>query len=535
MKKMKKIMAVLLAAVMTLAMAVTAFADEGATTTTGNGTLTVSVKSGTTPAQTLKDQTIYLYKLFDVTESGSSENAHYAYTVNTTDGYKKAIVSALNNDKITEDSTDEEIENAVSSLGSDNAKEVQNFANAFRKYALNNKVAATKDSGKITDETKTDYQFTGLDYGYYLVCVGSVNSIQASLLTVDATHNTVALKSEAPDITKTADKDANTVSVGQTVTYTIKGTVPDMTGYDAYVYKIHDTLTDGLDFVTNDDGTKVKVSVKIGGTEVSDVTTADFVGSDGNVSNTATRTMLLDLSKKVQVATTGQEIEVIYQATVNKDAVVETKNSASLEYSNDPGSDGTGTTKPHEVVTPTYPLDVKKTDTHKAMLADAHFTLYGAKEDESIDKNIVIKVTKDTEANGKYTYAEDQNSVDAITDVITVASGIDEKDYNLHINGLKAGVYYLEETQAPDGYNKLAAPVKVTITKTGDTTYTVSTPNKQGVDTEEQDKIIDIENSTGSLLPSTGGRGAIAFGIVAAILVFGVVVSFMRDKRKASL
>lgn len=55
------------------------------------------------------------------------------------------------------------------------------------------------------------------------------------------------------------------------------------------------------------------------------------------------------------------------------------------------------------------------------------------------------------------------------------------------------------------------------------------------MDTEEEDKIIDIENSTGSLLPSTGGRGAIAFGIVAAILVFGVVVSFMRDKRKANL
>lgn len=178
---------------------------------------------------------------------------------------------------------------------------------------------------------------------------------------------------------------------------------------------------------------------------------------------------------------------------------------------------------------------LKKTDTHSTMLADAHFTLYGANEDGTIDKTNVIKVTKDTDANGKYTYAEDQNATDAITDVITVGSGIDEKDYNLHINGLKAGVYYLEETQAPDGYNKLAAPVKVTIKKTGDTDYTVSTPNKQGVDTEEEDKIIDIENSTGSLLPSTGGRGAIAFGIVAAILVFGVVVSFMRDKRKANL
>ena len=161
--------------------------------------------------------------------------------------------------------------------------------------------------------------------------------------------------------------------------------------------------------------------------------------------------------------------------------------------------------------------------------------LYGANEDGTIDKTNVIKVTKDTDANGKYTYAEDQNATDAITDVITVGSGIDEKDYNLHINGLKAGVYYLEETQAPDGYNKLAAPVKVTIKKQVIQIILFQTPNKQGVDTEEEDKIIDIENSTGSLLPSTGGRGAIAFGIVAAILVFGVVVSFMRDKRKANL
>ena len=46
------------------------------------------------------------------------------------------------------------------------------------------------------------------------------------------------------------------------------------------------------------------------------------------------------------------------------------------------------------------------------------------------------------------------------------------------------------------------------------------------------DKIIDIENSTGSLLPSTGGRGAIAFAVIAALLVFGVAVSFIRDKRK---
>ncbi|MFR5557333.1 MAG: LPXTG cell wall anchor domain-containing protein [Coprococcus sp.] len=52
------------------------------------------------------------------------------------------------------------------------------------------------------------------------------------------------------------------------------------------------------------------------------------------------------------------------------------------------------------------------------------------------------------------------------------------------------------------------------------------------MDTARNDKIIDVENSTGSLLPSTGGRGAIAFAVIAALLVFGVAVSFIRDKRK---
>lgn len=87
----------------------------------------------------------------------------------------------------------------------------------------------------------------------------------------------------------------------------------------------------------------------------------------------------------------------------------------------------------------------------------------------------------------------------------------------------------MEETQAPDGYNKLSAPVKVTIKKTSDTEWTITKDNNE---TPENDKIIDIQNSTGSLLPSTGGRGAIAFSVIAALLVFGVAVSFIRDKRK---
>lgn len=70
-------------------------------------------------------------------------------------------------------------------------------------------------------------------------------------------------------------------------------------------------------------------------------------------------------------------------------------------------------------------------------------------------------------------------------------------------------------------------PIKVTITKDGDTNWIVKKNN-----IAEDDKIIDIANSTGSLLPSTGGRGTIVFAVIAALLVFGVAVSYIRDKRK---
>lgn len=507
MKRIKKFAAALLTAIMMMTMTVTAFAAEP------TGTLTVNVKGG----QTLANQTVNVYKLFDMTVS----DGNYGYKVNTQ--YTKILDSVLN---ITDEKnkTDQGYYDAVYEATKDG--KTQEFANKFTSELLKHKplISATKTNSFGVDSTETSTTFDGLAYGYYLVSQTGTKAIQSSLVALTEPTASVNLKSEAPKIEKKADKA--TVFVGETVTYTVTGQVPDTTGYDNYIYKIHDTLTSGLDFVTNEAGNKVKVTVKINGQVVSDVTDADFFDETGIV-NKSTRTMVLDLSEKVRAATTGQTIEVTYQAKVNKDAVVETKNSATLEYSNNPGTNETGTAKPSEVVTPTYPLDINKINAKdKKMLAGAHFTLYGSTSEETIDRTKAIKVTKDGE--GKYTYASDQNVTEnTTTDMVTVADKIDGKG-NLHINGLATGTYYLEETKAPDGFNKLANPIKVTIAKTSDTEWTISKN-----DTKEDDKIIDIENSTGSLLPSTGGTGVIVFAGVAILLVFGVAVSFIRDKRKA--
>ena len=536
MKRMKKIMVTLLAAMMTMAMTITAFAEVGAATAATGNTLTVSVKSGMgVPTQTLKDQTIYLYKLFDVTESGATGSKNYAYTVNTATGYKDVLVAALNDSTITASSTDEAIATAVKNIGNDDSIEVQNFANAFTTKALTKspKLEATANSVKLGDVTS--YEFTGLDAGYYLVYVTGGKSIQSSLLTVDDDNTTVSLKTEAPSIEKTADK--TTVNIGDVVTYTVTGSIPDTTGYAQYQYIIHDELSKGLDFVNDATGaalgetaTTVNVKVAFG----AGVTAAGIAPTTATISGEGNRTMSLDLSEWVranQENNKGKEFTVTYYAKVNKNAVVTEKNKAQLEYGNKPGE--TTTTTPSEVKTPTYPLDilkVKKGSDPEVILPDAHFTLYASTTEGAINESKPIKVTED--ADGKYSYAADQASTEpsVITDMVTVANKIDGQGYNLHINGLAEGIYYLKETKAPEGYNKLTDAIKVTIKKSttedeNDWTLTVDKASVVG-------KIVKVENSTGSLLPSTGGRGTIVFAVIAALLVFGVAVSYIRDKRK---
>lgn len=511
MKRIKKLAAAMLTAIMMMTMTVTAYAA-------GNCTLTVNVKSGEgVPTQTLKDQTINLYKLFDVTTSTSGETTNYAYTVNDT--YKDTLAEALG---IANTSTNDQFVKAVSGLKTETKDDVQKFANDFTAEALKKSLTATTNSGKLGNVNS--YEFTGLDAGYYLVYVTGGKEIQSSLVTVDKDANTVNLKTEAPSITKTADND--TVSIGQVVKYTVTGSIPDTTGYDQYQYIIHDELSNGLDFVKNatgdalDNASEVNVTVKF--TDGS-VTAAGTAPTTATLSGEGNRTMKLDLSEWVRPNQTnkGKEFTVTYYAKVNANAVVTEKNKATLEYGNNPGD--TTTTTPSEAKTPTYPLDINKIKKGSdEKLAGAKFSLYTSAEDAKNGKN-AIKVSGN---NGNYVV----NPASTTTEFKSVKN-IENAGYNIRVNGLAEGTYYLVETKAPDGFNKLTAPVVIKITKSTDTDVNNWAISKDG--TDESDKIIDIENSTGSLLPSTGGTGVIVFAGVAILLVFGVAVSFIRDKRKA--
>lgn len=518
MKRIKKLAAALLTAIMMMTMTVTAYAAGG------THTLTVNAKGG----QDLNGQTINLYKLFDVTESNNGGTTNYAYTVNTENGYKDALVKVLD-DKVNTNSKDEDFAKAVLDLGSNDSAEVQKFANDFTAYALQNSLAATKTSGKIAG-SKTSYEFTGLDAGYYLVYVTGGKEIQSSLVTVDGTTNTVNLKTETPSITKTADK--NTVSIGQVVKYTVTGSIPDTTGYDLYQYIIHDELSNGLDFVNDADGTALgedatAVNVTVALKDAVDVSTAPTKATLDSANN---KKMSLDLSAWIKANQTnkGKEFTVTYYAKVNANAVVTEKNKAQLEYGNKPGE--TTTTTPSEAKTPTYPLNInkiKKDSNPEEQLAGARFRLYRTESDAKNDSN-PIEVSG---SNGKYVVTPNSSKFDLVS-VSNQVGTIDEKSFNLQVNGLAAGDYWLKEIEAPNGFNKLTDPIKVTITKSTNTNEENWTLSKG--EENQAPRVITVENSTGSLLPSTGGTGVIVFAGVAILLVFGVVVSFIRDKRKAS-
>lgn len=503
MKSIKRIIALLLTAVMTMTMSVTAFAASS------DYSLTVNVKG----QQDLKGQTINLYKLFDVTTSQSGNKTNYAYTVNET--YKATLAATLN---LGNTATNEALVEKVSGL---DKTSVQKFANDFTTKALTQNLDPTTTSGKIAASSQS-YTFNDLDAGYYLVYLKCGKEIQSSLITVEKETNTVNLKTEAPSITKTANKA--TVNIGDVVKYTVTGSVPDTTGYSDYTYKIHDTLSNGLDFVNDANGT----ALETGATTVN-VTVAfgEGITGEGTAPTAATldttnkRKMSLDLSEwvKANQINKGKEFTVTYYAKVNKDADVSTKNNATLEYGNNPGE--TTTTTPSEAKTPTYPLDINKfaKGENNKKLAGAKFKLY--KESTDSEENL-IKVSG---SNGNYVV----DPTSPITEFVSVDS-ITGAGYNLRVNGLAEGTYYLVETEAPAGYNKLTDPIKVAITKSttsNEDDWTLSKGNAP-----VNDKIIDVENSTGSLLPSTGGMGTIAFTVVAALLVLGVAVSFIRDRKR---
>ena len=474
-KTFKKLMAALLAVALLCAMAVPAFAAEGAETGTGNnGSITIT--------NAAKDETYTIYRIFDL-ESYSGNNYFYklnsrwagladnatfqAYFEITTGGY------VVPKDAYTEAAA-------------------KTFAAAALAFAKSTTAPIANDGSAVA--TDTTVSFTGLQLGYYLV-----DTTQGTLCSLDTTADHVDIKDKTvgPNIDKKiVDADgnngtkSNTASIGDVIHYQV--TISAKKGATGYV--LTDTMTEGLTF--NDD-----VKVTVNGTVLT--SPADYsviFPSDNGATFKVTFT-----ESYLNSLTADTSIVVTYSATLNEKAAIsgdQNTNTAQLKY-------GNSSTVKDQTTTTSFKFDLVKTDSAGKLLAGAKFKLYDA-----VSGGNEIKLVKIDEKT--YRVAKPgENGVE----IETVNTGY------ITIKGLGNGEYWLEETQQPKGYNKLAAREKLTVkdgnlsTTMTDTTWTAG------------DGGVHIINNSGTVLPSTGGMGTTLFYVIGGGLMVAAVVLLVTKKR----
>ncbi len=560
MKHFKRAAAMLLAVVLSLCLAVTAFAEG---TDVPTGTLTVTGSGLYIPDEGAgKGKNVTAIRMFTAraTEAATpNPNTFDSYVLeNKWEGFFKQdeIFNAMKTAGATTVSTANDLDSAalsdaavayintlLSETTTTKGTTLVEFAHKAQNWARKNSTtlsakpslvtvkAATQDSDE--DKTKGTATFTDLTAGYYLVfpeggSTGKGNrKTDAILVNVprDGKNTAAEIKSTFPTVDKqvsndkTNYQDNTTAQVGDTVTFKLTAKVPDMADYTAYKFVFHDTLSNGLEFVAN----SVEVSIASNKITAGDNTySATYV--DGTKKLTVAFTDLKNVVKSgADKVATDDEIVVTYKAKITKDAVTTNPatNKAHLEYSNDPSGTGTGTSNPDESKVYTYDINIfkyyKGEGNTETGLANATFKLTSSEESTST----AIELVKEDGAGLVY-HVKGDNETGAVSVVTTGADG------KITIKGLKAGTYYLHETIAPTGYNKLKKPIKIEITVT-DNNYT--TPSYKVDGKANADNTIKVENVKGVMLPETGSIGTIGLtALGVAVVLLGVFAP--RKKKK---
>lgn len=488
MKHTKRFASLLLAMVMVLAMAIPAFA-AGVSSTGATGTITVD--------NPITGETYKAYKIFDVTYSDvTADSGNYSYTISTDSEWfatvqayaantaKGLTLTATTNPKVMSVSTNKTTFSAP------------DFA-----VALKEAVAGMTGGVELTADG-TGVSAKNLELGYYFV-----SSTNGALCNLTTTNPTVTIH-DKNDFNFTKEDDKADVQFGDVVHYTLTGKVPDTTGFTQFTYEISDTMSEGLTF-------KKDVVVKIDDTVITDAVVSYNV--DSNANKFTVSIPVMNYQDKVAKA-----IEVTYSAEVNENAIAKVEvNHAILKFSNDPTNNQSHKEieRKENVYSAQILLDKYLTGNESVKLAGAKFVLYQVNEDQSKSYYVYNTNTKDVE------WTADKA---AATVVVT-----DENGYG-NFNGLKNGTYYVEEIEAPAGYNLLTTPLTVTINNADNDKYSDPTSAEYEALLPMLKHTVKVANSTGTQLPATGGMGTTVFYIVGSALAVGAVVLLVTKKRMSN-
>ena len=526
---MKKVFAAAAAIATVFGLAATTVATANAA---DNATLTVS----TTDAK-FAGKTVNAYKMFSATVIGDGKAVSYTLTDEWKPFFKNSTASGLTG--ATDENVNDKANDYVSKLKDSTLVAFATKASNWAQTKANNITAdATATVSADASNGKYTATFTGLGYGYYVVAVpgatlANAKSQYATLVSVHSTKVDADIKGDLPTVDKKVQvdgtgKDATDAKIGDTLTFTLTSTIPDMSAYDTYTFNFKDTLSKGLTFG------QVK-SVKVENVTLTENT--DYTVTTPTASNNNTLTVAMKDFKTKQQANAGKKITVTYTATLNENAVVGgagNVNSAKIQYSNNPSTNGTGESEPSKVRVFTYGFTVDKytgdqyTDA-ATRLAGAEFTL--AHKDGSAISFVQVSAGSAT-ANAVYRVAKAGET--GTTTITTPANG------KVVFEGLKNGEYTLTETKAPAGYNKLASAIGVKVngqnngTDTTNATVTITYNNDNGNDYNQtaSNGVIPVQNKSGAILPGTGGMGTIAFTVIG-VLVIALGVAWTLKRKNA--
>ena len=538
MKKNRKLTALLVAACMTLPMAATTFtvpmvASAG------------SIIINNATSQNSNAANMKAYQVFTGNYQGE-EGSKVLSITGWGEGFNAAsFIKSLKDDAIFDNAFNGIAEDKTEATAQAVAKKIAELENtsqeeAVARYAVQCKGSNPSGTSSLSGTTLT---ITDLDDGYYVIVDSSAGTDEAltlGLLQVGSDDElTVTPKRVVPTVTKTA-KDSKDGAVydsvvdcykGEEVDFKVDVKVPDLSRYNDYYLEIEDTL--GTDFESLSG-----VTLKNGsGNPIGD----DDVNCDITTENNK-------ITIKIENAKTysGQTLSLEYSATLKATAATgenafdaddnTQKNSVIVKYLNDPNNawepeddsletpdpDLLSSTTAAEVRAYTYKITIDKIEKDNTVKK-----LEGAKFKLRNSSNGYVKKSAET---GDYTI-----SWGAVDD-----ASVFETDENgaISIVGLDAGTYYLEETVAPSGYNRITDPIMVTITPTYDGTSKILTnlsgTVEDGTATADKDKgeiKVQIANNKGAQLPSTGGIGTKIFYILGGTLVIGSSAALVIKKR----
>lgn len=498
MKYMKKLITLLAALTLALAIAVPAFAE---TTTT---TYTITINNGT--------------------------GNYAAYQIFKGDLHEKTLSNIEWGDNVTDEGRTK-FGNAA-----DKAKTITTEADA--------KAFAVEVAKYLTDPaagTGTD-SITVSGPGYYLikntsVGVGEVFTDYILRVVGDVTVNP---KSGKPTLDKQIRHNETGLwgvvgdnQIGDTVEFRTLTTVPIVSGYTQYTYAIHDEMSAGL---TSNVRSNEDVTIK-----VNDETVLDkkyyTVTVDGTNANKFTVTVDVLNAIKDGKMVEGNTLYTYYTGILNEKAKVyndgKQDNKAYLEYSNNPHDNKTTNKTPEKVVYDwTFKMGVKKVDgADGTPLTDAKFVLskngncsLGTIGDDGTPSTTTDLINLIENSDGSYTVAPAGYN-GSVVNVMTAG--------DITINGLDdATVYYLYETKAPAGYNRLTAAVRFEITATYSDAGDNCTSVTATVNNDVQSSVsVNVRNNKGSTLPSTGGIGTTLFYVIGGGLMAVAAVLLVTKKR----